>query len=251
MQRNFIESVTGKSIKEIMMGTTNIKYKIFKTDPSLMHYDNSKDFDLKEIINWSLSEAKKNGYVLDATTLKENLFPKPEKMIFISHLHSDADNAMRIKKYIEEKLPQYRCFIDSEVWHNVYKAIHLLKVDRAAIKTNLYNCDVCEPIAMNLYLMLSIALTEAIKESSAFIYIPDNQNDNSEEIFTDSPWIYHELVVSSLVPKYIREELVEANFAKTASGPEIRFRYEAPVEHLESGKLHEFIEMMKGEQYGS
>lgn len=249
MPGGFIGSTTGKgkSIKELMTGSIKIKYKIFKRNYSLNHYDCSKDHDLNDIINWALKEAKKNGYVLDATDLKENLFSAPEKMIFISHLHTQEGKAKRIKQYIEKNFPQYRCFIDSEVWHNVYEAIRLLKVDRAAIKNNLYNCDACEPIAMNLYLMLSIALTEAIKDSAAFIYVSDSKNDSPESIFTTSPWIYHELVVSSIVPTFRdAQKILVENFSKSASALGLRFRYEAPVDHLISGTLDEFITLMKG-----
>lgn len=182
--------------------------------------------------------------VIDASELKNQLFPAPQRVIFISHLHSDASRAVAIKRYIESILPGYSCFIDSEVWHNVYDAINLLKTEYAFNENGNFSCSDCSPITKNLYLMLSMALMDAIRSSAAFIYIPSGNNDNTlNSISVDSPWVCQELLTSLLIPEAPIRNMIYENLTKKASP--VIFKYRPPVKHLRYGSVGNFIEDMR------
>lgn len=183
----------------------------------------------------------------DAAIFSEKTFPTPSNMIFISHSHADKERAVKIKQFIEKELP-VRCFVDSHYWQNVDEAFNLLKEKfaRQEDKVNCYWCQPCSVIFKNLYMLLSMALQKAIRDSLMFIFVPPpgkEENVDMKRIFVESPWIAQELLTASLVPphKLIVEELEKVAAQRTT----LKFSHEVTLDELLVGSVSDVIQHIK------
>lgn len=237
------------TLPEFEIKNTMLYYRIFRRPPKTFGgIEEDEDIcedepeEVEDIIKQCIHFNNAGECIIDASQLQSRLFPTPERTIFISHLHADKAKAQRLRTILTNHLPQYKCFIDSDVWSNVYDVIDSLKFKHAKTPQGYINCTKCIPITQNLHLMLSMALTEAIRSSAAFIYISGGTRTSINTISTNSPWVCQELLVSSLIPE---DEVIVENFAKRASMNNITFRYDAPINHLYYGTLGDFIHSMR------
>lgn len=174
----------------------------------------------------------KDSVTFDTSTFSEMVFPTPRNMIFISHAHSEKDIANQIARYIEEKLTSIkpvRCFIDSDYWGSVYRAMDILK-SRHALKSkpdDLYWCMPCTEISKNLFMILSMALQKAIRDSLMFLFVPPADQEETDTdldtLTTSSPWIAQELLTSSLIPEYHKMEKIAESVMAASAPPPHRF----------------------------
>lgn len=200
--------------------------------------------DVVEIIDSCTSLKGDNDVVIDATALQRKLFPTPHRMIFISHLSDDIGLVRRIKQTIEDYAPNYCCFLDSDLWGNIYKAQSALQNKYAYdTETGLYYLETTNNIAKHLHMTLSMALTKAIKASPFFLYVPTigDIDEDSEELITKSPWVCHELLTSSLLWDFVPlKESVDIVKAAARLG----FNYKANISHLHLANLDAFIKLI-------
>lgn len=200
--------------------------------------------DVVEIIDSCTSLKGDNDVVIDATALQRKLFPTPHRMIFISYLSDNIELARNIKRIIEYNAPDYCCFLDFDLWGNIYEAQSVLQNKYAYdIETGLYYLEFTNNIAKHLHMTLSMALTKAIKASPFFLYVPTigDIDEDSEELITKSPWVCHELLTSSLLRDFI--PLNEAvDFVKASA--RLGFNYKANINHLHIANLATFINLI-------
>lgn len=242
-----------KRIDNEIIKKESIYYRRFKpsipnTRNAISTADRRKLHDI--ILECIIEDSEGNVETIDAVALKRRLFPTTENVIFISHLHQDAIRAKKIKEYMTHELPNYHFFIDSEVWRDVYLTINVLKNRYAPAGDDYYYCNPCTEVTKNLLLILSMALTEVIRSSAAFFYIPDKQNSSLSlnTISTTSPWVCQELLVSSLLPdaeERAKLDLLLEKKGSTDTPPIPRFNYETPIDHLSKSTVEEFINNMK------
>lgn len=200
--------------------------------------------DVVEIIDSCTSLKGDNDVVIDATALQRKLFPTPHRMIFISHLSDDIDLAKSIKQTIERYAPNHCCFLDSDLWNNIYSTQEKLQRKYAYNEEKqTYNLKTCNNISKHLHLILSMALTKAIKASPFFLYVPhtgDIDGDNLS-LTTKSPWVCHELLISSLLRDFVPlKESVD--IVKAAA--RLDFNYKANISHLHLANLDAFIKLI-------
>lgn len=179
----------------------------------------------------------KEGCSLDAEKFSNALFPVPERVVFISHAHENAEEAKDLKNYLEDKNSDIQCFIDSEVWGNVYDALRSLQT-RFGRKKGVLTIEPCNEIARNLFLILSMALTKAIWNCMAFVYLPV-EGEDMNDTFINSPWIAQELLASSMFPEFSHYFIKEGHEMVNASSSYLTFRYRADVSHLKKDSLAE------------
>ena len=198
--------------------------------PSLGQYSPNK---VKEIILHNHINAKE---------LEKALFPVPKNVIFISHLHKDVDYVRQVRNKIQTSVNgRFQCFIDSDVWGNVYDVI-LSLAGEIRQKNGSLNFKDHDDISKNMYMILSLALQRVISECFLFVFVPPAVHDEKHpNIFnTHSPWVCQELFSSSLFPS---GEILMENMTKSSEikSPEIQFTYDAPLNHLTRTTLDEFI----------
>lgn len=179
---------------------------------------------------------------IDTTMLQNYFFPTPHRTIFISHLSADTEFVHNLKIAIEHSCPNFSCFIDSDVWGNMYKVRDYLQGKYASLPDGYFHHEKANNICQHLSLVLSMALTKAIKDSPYFLYVPhgDESTVNTNSITTESPWVCHELLTSSLLrepPTLYKEATVIANMATS----NLAFKYRADTQHLHAATLEDFI----------
>lgn len=234
-----------RAVEELPRPYMKIYYRRFhasvpKMDDDIQEADNRP---IPNILSDCVETENDIRVTLNASALKKALFPTPERVIFISHLHCDEKRAHSLKRYLKKQLPMYHCFIDSDVWYNVYQVIDELKRTHARGKKGCFSCRPCSDITQNMLLMLSMALTEAIRHAAAFVFLPDKQNSapSLKTIATHSPWVCQELLVSSM----LRDAESKPTLIKEAAEKQVAFLHHAPIDHLKSVFAKDFVDRMK------
>ena len=195
---------------------------------------------LKQALRYAIPTAE--GCTLDADKFSNALFPTPERVVFISHAHENAEEAKALKNYLEDKNSDIQCFIDSEVWGNVYDALRILQI-RFGWRESGLKIDPCNEIARNLFLILSMALTKAIWNCMAFVYLPV-EGEDMNDTFINSPWIAQELLASSMFPEFNDYFIKEGHEMVNASSSYLTFCYRADVSHLKEGTPSELADKL-------
>lgn len=149
-----------------------------------------------------------NGEI-DGTALKEHWFGITQADVFLSHSHKDINKVKAFAGWLYNSFG-LKSFIDSCTWGYANDLLRLLDNKycwNAGSKT--YNYDLRNHTTSHVHVMLSTALTEMIDTTECLMfYNTPNSIKISEEIKntkdgrereTDSPWIYHELSIGSMI----------------------------------------------------
>lgn len=210
--------------------------------PCLVRKNPFRRSDIAQLILYCSKQNGSNDIEIDVERLQNIFFPRPERMVFISHHSSDSKKAHEIKDAIESNCSFFSCFIDSDFWGNVYEIEGRLQ-DNYAYNSNThnYNLETINNIAKHLYLSLSTALIKAIKSSPFFLYVPhsDEEAQGTGQFLTESPWICQELLISSLCPE--RRTILGESQPMFKAAANINFKHTADTSHLHTATLEEFI----------
>ena len=149
-----------------------------------------------------------NGHI-DGTALKDHWFNIIDADIFLSHSHKDIEKVKGFAGWLYDRFG-LTSFIDSCVWG--YCDDLLKEIDNKYCwqpKSKTYNYKLRNYTTTHVHTMLSSALTEMIDRSECVIFfntpnsitLSDELNNvkNGKAANTLSPWIYHELSVSSMI----------------------------------------------------
>ncbi len=149
-----------------------------------------------------------NGHI-DGTALKDHWFSIIDADIFLSHSHKDIEKVKGFAGWLYDQFG-LTSFIDSCVWG--YCDDLLKEIDNMYCwqpKSETYNYKLRNYTTTHVHTMLSSALTEMIDRSECVIFfntpnsiILSDELDkvkNGKSANTLSPWIYHELSVSSMI----------------------------------------------------
>lgn len=151
-------------------------------------------FNLEQIIS------KK---IIDGDALRNMWFPDEffsnKNFIFISHSHADEELAIKLAGYLYEEFEIYS-FIDSCVWGHSGDLNKRLNDCNYTDNSPCHHCE-CGEFSYNLscvHMMLSSALATMIDKSECIFFLntPSSLNINKK---TESPWIYYELNIASVV----------------------------------------------------
>lgn len=185
---------------------------------------------------------------LDGTFVEANWFPQIDVDIFISHSHADVDFAQMLAGWLYEEFG-LNCFIDSNVWGYADELTTILN-DKYSDRRNgegdysfIYSHKKCLSVSKHVDTMLTIALHKMIDRSETVLLL-DTPNaicsyGSTIEDASYSPWIYSELVCSSIVRKQIPDRLLSTllteslrhdSFALEQKGMEVL--YKVPTNHL-------------------
>ncbi|HCG8132753.1 TPA: hypothetical protein NJ508_004214 [Vibrio parahaemolyticus] len=193
----------------------------------------------KTNISTTFKDILMNENQLDAEKIIQAWFPSDRYDVFISHSHKDKDLANDLANWLYEKF-SITSFIDSHVWGYANKLLQELNNEYARKDSATYHYEPAMSNAANVYLMLSTALSEMIEKSECLLFINTENTlrnirikDSQDESRTASPWIMHELKVSSLIEKkLVREALVAESFEKVLGAESIGFSYNVSTNHL-------------------
>ena len=178
---------------------------------------------------------------IDADKIIEEWFPRGQYHIFISHSHKDAELAEHLANWLYEKF-NITSFLDSHIWGYANNLLKDLNEKYARKNEETYNYEPAISNAAHVYLMLSTALTEVIDKSECLFFInTKNTLENMEikgsqtETRTASPWIMHELKMSSMIRRiYSSDRPVPGleNYRDESLQKNANFSFSVPTEHL-------------------
>lgn len=207
------------------------------------HLDSSKadvERNLKEIvINGTES--------LDGSSIQGEWFPEINADIFISHSRDDADLANGIAGWINSNF-NLHCFIDSNVWGYSDELLEKLNSRYSNKRPNsnggyLYDHQSCINASKHVDTMLTIALHKMINRCECVILLNTGNAISRMKKYEDlqrdttfSPWIYSELICSSLIQQRRPERHSSQGMQGTqnfdAVNESLQIAYEVPTKHL-------------------
>jgi len=171
-----------------------------------------------------------------------NWFPAIETDVFLSHSHKDADLAIGLSGWLNIEFG-LTSFIDSCIWGYSEKLLRMID-DKYCYQpsTKTYNYERRNKSTSHVYMMLSTALTKMMHSCECIIFIstprsisPKNSIESEGE--TDSPWIYSEIAMTSLIqkrsPKEHRERtMVKSSIAMDSLNESLQVKYDVDLSHL-------------------
>lgn len=171
----------------------------------LKNYKCVKKFALKNL------EEIINEDIIDGDMLQKMWFPNEifnnKNFIFISHSHNDEKTAIKLAGYLYEKF-NILSFIDSCVWQhmdNLNKHLNNCTKDRY---NYCYGCE-CSEFSYNIshvHIMLASALMKMIDKCECMFFLNTSSSINLNDK-TESPWIYYELNIASIIQKISKIEM--------------------------------------------
>ncbi len=196
------------------------------------------------------SITKSNGHTdsinesINYEEFKKIWFPDVNAHVFISHSHVDKAKAIALANFLYSKFG-IRSFVDSEVWGYMDDALRELNNNHNKFpgQENTYIYERCNKLASNLNMILSSALIKMIHESECLIFINtiDSCIRDGNEFRTKSPWIFTELLMSSMLekrahkdrPLELRKSLDESRaVAANESFDQALFSYPLYLKHM-------------------
>lgn len=174
---------------------------------------------------------------LNGSAIQQSWFPQIKADVFISHSSKDINLALCMAGWLKEAL-NLEAFIDSTVWGYVDNL--RLKMISAGV-----NKDYA---ASHVHLMLANALTIMIDKTECVIFLntPNSIKPVRIATKTESPWIYHELSMTSVlrVNKPVRRKLKMFN-ESTGKLTAKSVYYPVDLSHLAIMDYDEFIQWIK------
>lgn len=149
--------------------------------------------------------------IIDGDKLQNMWFPDEifydKTFVFISHSHNDEETAIKLAGYLYEKF-KILSFIDSCVWRhmdNLNKQLNSCTKDKYS---NCYGCE-CNEFSYNIshvHMMLASALMKMIDKCECLFFVNTSSSINLNDK-TESPWIYYELNIASIIQKISKIEM--------------------------------------------
>lgn len=181
-------------------------YRSFKLDPLIWKDDwvsigeASSEANAKKIRD-SLEKFVTNGEI-NGTQLKDHWFPGIKADVFISHSHSDQQDAWGLAGWLSTRFGLVS-FVDSCVWG--YSDDLLKQIDEVFCKNkseNTYDYQKRNGTTSHVHMMLATAIARMLDDTECIIFASSPQAVTIKESVSvvSSPWIYYELSMMKVLP---------------------------------------------------
>lgn len=153
--------------------------------------------------------------------IRDKWFPQFNFDVFLSHSHQDEKMAIALAGWLKHNF-DLDAFIDSTVWG--YCDELLGKLDNAYCRSgdHTYSYEKRNKTTSHVHMMLSSALTKMLDQTECVIFlntdhsIPEERVINGNEVNnTYSPWIYHELLMSTTLEVKLPNRLYQSESRST------------------------------------
>jgi hypothetical protein len=157
--------------------------------------------------------------------------------VFLSHAHADAALARDLAQFLHDRFA-IRTFIDADVWGSIADLQRRIDEHVRGRRSSSTYPEVLASSA-NVHMILMGALTKMMDRCECLVFLNSPRSVPVVEAAraggtssTYSPWIYGEILMSSLLRRRPPERpVVKRGFALEAYREPL-FRYELPLEHL-------------------
>ncbi len=192
----------------------------------------------------------KNGN-LRASEIIAKWFPPIDADVFLSHSHKDEEQVIALAGWLHKKFG-LTSFIDSCIWGY---SVDLLKIidDKYCYNSSskMYDYEKRNRSTSHIYMMLSTALAKMINscECIMFVNTPNSISPGNYigDETTDSPWIYSEIAMTSIVQKRTpddhRNKIIKHRYeiAAESFSESLNVEYDVDLTHLTPLKWSDLI----------
>jgi hypothetical protein len=183
---------------------------------------------------------------INAVRLTANWFPQMDCQVFISHAHKDSELAIGLAGFLRCEFG-ISSFIDSCLWGYSDDLLQMIDDEYCWKKRNgAYSYQKRNKSTTHVHIMLSTALIKMINgcECVIFLNTPESilSSDYISGYATESPWIYAEVAMTSLIQKRgLTDHRRLAKRLTAAADEALRVKYGVDLEHLTSIGKDELI----------
>lgn len=148
---------------------------------------------------------------LVASEIIAGWFPSIKADIFLSHSHKDADQIIGLSGWLKQEFGLIS-FIDSCIWGYSNDLLKIIDDEYCYSRPEgYYSYEKRNKSTSHVHMMLSTALTKMINSCECIIFMNTPSSISPKKYIkdgdtTDSPWIYSEIAMTSLVQKRSRVE---------------------------------------------
>ena len=173
--------------------------------------DGQPDSDSQQArVHSLLSSFKDSKGRLIASKLTADWFPDIPCHVFISHARKDSELAVQLAGFLKYEF-QLDSFIDSSVWGHSDDLLRIIDDEYCwQEESGNYNYQQRNRSTSHVYMMLSTALARLISQCECVIFLNTPASISSKGYIhgdvTESPWIYSEIAMTSLLQKKNRSE---------------------------------------------
>lgn len=214
----------------------------------------------KAQVEQKLDSFKDSDGNLVASEIIAGWFPPIKADVFLSHSHKDEQMVLGLSGFLFRQFG-LTSFIDSSIWGY---SDHLLKLldDAYCYKksTATYSYSMRNRSTSHVHIMLSIALMKMIDNCECIMFV-DTPNSISPKRYisdgdeTDSPWIYSEISMTSLVRRRSllkhRGLLAKSARAMDSVAEALQIQYDVDLSHLIPLTGTQFAEWKKCNERGT
>lgn len=197
----------------------------------------------KKTIRKSLETYVTSGDFLDAKRIEDDWFPSIKANVFISHSHKDWRIAVAFANWLNKNFG-ITSFIDSCIWGCADDLLKMID-DKYCVKERnpdgsikMYDYTKRNQSTSFVHCLLNIALAKMIDNTEClfFLHTPNSILDNEYiKNETSSPWIYSEILISSIIRQKIEPENHFGMFSEHRYNPHLGM---LTMHHLDMNHLY-------------
>jgi hypothetical protein len=213
-------------------------------DESLYNLGNIRIQKHKQNIYKSLSKYLLTDGSVDGSELEKDWFPEIQADVFISHSHRDKKLAITLAGWLSSAF-QLDAFVDSTIWGYSDDLLWIIDNEYCPNEDGkTFSYEKRNSSTSHVHLMLSTALAKVMNNTECLLFLNTPNSIKSSDAIkkseTNSPWLYYEIAISSLIHKPLsrhirRKELMKAKAFSELNElerKELQVDYKLKLEHL-------------------
>ena len=185
-----------------------------------------------------------NGEIVYGSALSAELFEIIKSDIFVSHSHNDQELALILAGWLKDKF-DLKVFVDEVIWGSADELLKAIDNQFCRKKDGTYDYSKRNLTTSHVHAMLTTAILNSIDNSETVIFMnTDNSVPKVESTiqengqYTLSPWIYEEIIATTVLRKRDWLEHRETPIYEFAEKlPQIS--YKLPLEHLKEISIND------------
>ena len=163
-------------------------------------YGKKLSAELAKAMKPDLTQYLNTKGVLDSQKIMDDWFKQVDADIFISHSHRDDEDIHALAGWLKMNFG-LNAFVDADVWG--YCNDLILEMDKAYVpcRNGVYDYSIHNDVTAHVHIMLMSALAKMIDKCECLLFVDSDQSISARDaaLQTSSPWIYNELLLSSMI----------------------------------------------------
>ena len=194
----------------------------------------------KSLVEEKLESFRDENGNLIASEIIAKWFPPIDADVFLSHSHKDEARIIGLAGWLSEEFG-LTSFIDSCIWGYSTDLLKLIDDEYCYNKSSeTYNYQKRNRSTSHVHMMLSTALAKMINNCECIIFVNTPNSISPKKYIeggtTDSPWIYSEIAMTSIIQKRTpadhRRLISKSSISLEHFRESINIKYDVDLMHL-------------------